>query len=131
MLEAADASLRAGRLSVARQLFVDAALLADNESDAPALVAAALGAGGIWVSEHRGVIELAAVRSLWERAAALTTPGSLEEARLAVRMAAESVYEGASPAAVLTAFERVREHGDDLALAEGLYGRLSRGLRGA
>ena len=39
-------------------------------------VAAALGAGGIWVHEQRDVIARASVRALWQRAGAMAPAGS-------------------------------------------------------
>ncbi len=97
-----------------------AAKAAEKAGDAPAFVGAALGVGGIWVHEQRDVVARAAVDSLWRRARTLATAGSVEEARLAVRQAAEAVYEGAPVEAVTTAVERVRALGDEAATAEAL-----------
>ena len=69
---------------------------------------AALGVGGIWVNEQRDVVARAEVQSLWERARARVPAGSVEEARLVVRQAAEAVYQGAPVEAVVAAAEGVR-----------------------
>jgi hypothetical protein len=86
----------------------------------PVLVAAALGVGGIWVHEQREVVARARVRALWERASTVVSPGSLDEARLTLRQAAEAVYEGSAVDPVVTAVEAVRAFGEDAASAEAL-----------
>lgn len=120
LLEEAEKARRAGRLADARQGFIGVAAAADRAGDASAFVAAALGVGGIWVHEQRDVLALASVHALWERAQALAPVDSLEHARLAVRHAAEAVYEGAPVDGVATAVEQVRAFEDDGATAEAL-----------
>ena len=120
IIEAAEAARRGGRLSEAREAFIKAATAAECALDAEALVRAALGVGGLWVHEHRDVVGRAAVRNLWERARDVVRPGSIEEARLAVREAAEAVYEGAALDPVSEAVERLRKFGVDDASAEAL-----------
>jgi hypothetical protein len=99
---------------------MEAARAADSAGDDAGFVAAALGVGGIWVREQRDVVAHAAVESLWQRARTLAPAGSVEEARLAVRQAAEAVYAGAPVEAVLAAAEGVRALDDDGATAEAL-----------
>lgn len=120
LLEAAEHRRRLGRLSDARTAFLALAAAAERDGDDTALVAAALGVGGIWVHEQRDVLGRAEVNVLWERAARVVAPGSIEAARLAVRRSAEAVYEGAPLDAVLAAVEDVRAFGDDPAHAEAL-----------
>jgi tetratricopeptide (TPR) repeat protein len=111
---------RAGQLAEARSAFLAAANIAEAERDRSALVAAALGAGGIWVQEERDVVARAVLQDLWCKAAAVVPPESLDGARLAVRLAAETAYEGGPLEAVLAALADVRRFGDDTATAESL-----------
>jgi hypothetical protein len=120
LLEVAETCRRAGRLAEARQSFLDAATAADESGDKQSLVLAALGVGGLWVHEHRDVVELARVEALWQRALDMAVPGSLDEARLVVRTTAEGVYSGGAIEPVVAALEAVRTFGDDRAVAEAL-----------
>jgi tetratricopeptide (TPR) repeat protein len=120
LLEAAESSRRGGRLSEARSRFSAAAKAAETAGDDAAYVNAALGVGGIWVHEQRDVLSRTAVETLWARALTLADPGSLDEARLAVRQSAEAVYGGAPVETVVMAVERVRTFGDPAATAEAL-----------
>jgi tetratricopeptide (TPR) repeat protein len=120
LLEVAEAFRLAGRLDEARRNFLEAATLAEEDGDKQSLVLAALGAGGLWVHEHRDVVERARVQALWERALDMVEPGSLDEARLVVRTTAEGVYSGEPIEPVVTALEVVRGFGVDRAVAEAL-----------
>jgi tetratricopeptide (TPR) repeat protein len=120
LLERAEAFRRAGRLAEAREAFLDAGTAADKGGDKQALVTAAIGAGGLWVHEHRDVVGRARVQALWDRALDTAMAGSLDEARLAVRTTAEAVYDGGAIEPVVAAVEVVRSFGRDLALAESL-----------
>jgi hypothetical protein len=120
LLEDAEASRRAGRLADARAGFTAAARAAETAGDSDTYVAAALGVGGIWVHEQRDVVAQAAVQALWARARTLVAPGSREEARLAVRQAAENVYLGEPMQAVVAAADVVRSFHDEAATAEAL-----------
>ena len=120
LLRTAEACRRGGRLSDARAAFTRAAKAAEAVGDDPGFVTAALGVGGIWVNEQRDVVARAALQSLWEKARTLVPAGSLAEARLVVRQAAEAVYQGAPVEAVVAAAEVVRGLGDDAATAEAL-----------
>jgi tetratricopeptide (TPR) repeat protein len=119
-LEAAEALRRAGRLSEARDLFLQAAQAAEAADDGTSLVTAVLGAGGIWVHEQRDWVDLAMAQFLWQRAEELVVPGSVAAARLATRRAAEATYEGEPVEFVEAAVERVRSLKDDVATAEAL-----------
>jgi hypothetical protein len=94
--------------------------MAERSGDGASLVRAALGAGGIWVQEERDVVGRARLHAVWERASSVVPPDSLEEARLAARLAAEAVYEGGSLEPVQRAVEAVRAFGHDSASAEAL-----------
>jgi tetratricopeptide (TPR) repeat protein len=120
LLDAAETCRQGGRLAEARASFLAAAAAADEGGDKRSLVLAALGAGGLWVHEHRDVVERAGVQALWERALDMVEPGSLDEARLVVRTSAEAVYDGAPVEPVASAVQVVRAFGDDRAVAEGL-----------
>ena len=120
LLEAAEAHRRSGRLSDARAGFIEAAKAAEMEGDPAAFVKAALGIGGIWVYEQRDIVAAAATEALWRRARDLVAAGTVDEARLAVRQAAEAVYKGAPVEAVMAAADDVRRFGDDTASAEAL-----------
>jgi tetratricopeptide (TPR) repeat protein len=120
LLEVAEGQRRAGRLADARSGFTAAARAAEGAGDSSAFVQAALGLGGIWVHEQRDVVARAAAQALWDRARTLVEGGSLEEARLDVRLAAEAVYMGAPVDAVAVATDRVRSFGHDAATADAL-----------
>jgi tetratricopeptide (TPR) repeat protein len=119
-LEFAETSRQAGRLAEARHSFLDAAAAADESGDNESLVVAALGVGGLWVHEHRDVVERAEVQALWERALDIVEPGSLDEARLVLRTRAEGVYSGEPVEPVVAALQVVRGFGVDRAVAEAL-----------
>ncbi|HXQ61685.1 MAG TPA: hypothetical protein VN796_05080 [Acidimicrobiales bacterium] len=120
LLVVAEADRRSGRLADARSGFMEAARAAEAARDTAAFIDSALGVGGIWVHEQRDVVARAAAHALWERARILAPAGSLDEARLAVRQAAEAVYEGGPVEAVIAAAEGVRSLGHDGATAEAL-----------
>lgn len=120
LLQAAESCRREGRLADARAAFTRAAKAAEGAGDDAGFVTAALGVGGIWVNEQRDVVARAELQSLWERALTLVSAGSVEEARLLVRQAAEAVYQGSPVEAVVAAADRVRALGDDGATAEAL-----------
>ncbi|EIV90804.1 AAA family ATPase [Frankia sp. QA3] len=138
LVERAEAILACGRLSAAREAFARAADAVDGADDPNLLARAALGLGGVWLNEHRDPIDRRRVLAL-QRAAlgALADPARAAEGsgaasdpsrrqgaslrgRLAVRLAAESVYDGATPARALAALAEVRATGDAPALAEAL-----------
>jgi hypothetical protein len=120
LLRTAETCRRGGWLSDARVAFTEAAKAAETAGDDPGFVTAALGVGGIWVNEQRDVVARAALQSLWERARTVVPAGSLEEARLVVRQAAEAVYQGAPVEAAVAAADVVRGFGHDAATAEAL-----------
>lgn len=120
LLDEAEGLRRAGMLGESRQAFRQAARTAERLACVPALITAALGAGGLWVGEEREVLSRASVQALWQRASELAGSSSLERARLGVRMAAEEVYQGGPVDAVFTAVEQVRTFNDDRATADSL-----------
>ena len=117
----ADAVLACGRLTEARRLYeraVRPATLADD----PRLVArAAIGLGGVWVEEQRDELSRRRMLALCRRARrSLPADESLLAARLAVRLAAEDVYQTRRDDEIAAAVEDVRRHDDPAATAEAL-----------
>jgi tetratricopeptide (TPR) repeat protein len=121
LVERAEAVLACGRLTAARTAFTEAAAVIDGRVE-PALQArAALGLGGVWLNEHRDPLDRRRVLAM-QRAAgdALGDQETSLRARLAMRLAAESVYDGGPLAAVHGALADVRRAGGQQALAEAL-----------
>jgi hypothetical protein len=120
-VEQAECVLACGRLAAARPLFQHAARLAEQEGDPVTRARAALGLGGVWVSEHRLAADVERMLALQRRALdALPMDEGVLRARLMVRLAAEDAYRGGSVAPVLASVEAVRRTGDAHALAEAL-----------
>jgi len=107
-------------LAEARVQFARLGAAAAAAGDDEALVAAAIGIGGLWVYEQRGFLERAELAHLWGTAQRRTPPDSLAARRLAVRISAEAVYEGGPLEAVIDAARDVVARGDDGAAAEAL-----------
>jgi hypothetical protein len=121
IVEQAESVLACGRLVESRRLFTQAARTAEKEDDPVVLARAALGLGGVWVSEHRLAHDAERMLSLQRRAlAALPAGERVLRARLAVRLAAEESYRGGPVGAVLDGVTAVRRTGDAYALAEAL-----------
>ena len=110
--------LKTGQLAAARERFWHAADVAGD--DATALAVAALGLGGIWVNEHRSILEHARVTALQRRALARVSPSSALACRLRMRLAAERSYQTGDIASARAALEDARRHGDPVVLAEAL-----------
>lgn len=120
-VERAEAVLACGRLAEARPLFQAAARVAEHEDEPRALARAALGLGGIWISEHRLAEEAERVRALQRRALdGLPAGDEVLRARLRARLAAEAAYRGGAFHDVLAALDDARAQRDPLALAEAL-----------
>lgn len=120
-VERAESVLACGRLAEARPLFQHAARVAEREGDPVALARAALGLGGVWVSEHRLADDAERMLALQRRALeALPASEDVLRTRLRVRLAAEEVYRGGTVSAVLEGLEAARRTGDSHALAEAL-----------
>jgi tetratricopeptide (TPR) repeat protein len=121
LVEQAEAVLACGRLAESRPLFRRTARAADREGNAVVLARAALGLGGVWISEHRETGDIEGMLALQARALdALPAGETVLRARLAVRLSAERAYRGGSVDDVLEAIETVRRSGDQRALAEAL-----------
>ena len=121
----AQATLRAGRLELARTRFTVAAGLARDAGDDEAFALAAIGLGGLWVNEHRGSSEATRARTIWEDALAILGPEhDVLRLRLTARLAAERAYlavDSSEPRSVLlTTADRLRELGENAALVEVL-----------
>jgi tetratricopeptide (TPR) repeat protein len=118
LLEHADDLLACGRLADARPVYRRAGRLA---TDPVAQARAALGLGGVWVDEHRGLAERERVLGDQRRALELLPAGERElRLRLEARLAAEAVYDGADVEPVFAAVAAARKLGDPRVLAEVL-----------
>jgi tetratricopeptide (TPR) repeat protein len=121
LVEWAQAIQWSGRLAEARRLFDGAAQTALAEGNTIELARAALGLGGVWLSEHRSRAEWERVIGLQRRALAeLPAEERGLRCRLTVRIAAEEVYQGAPVEPVLAAVDEARGLGDGSVLAEAL-----------
>jgi hypothetical protein len=121
LVEWAQAVLSCGRLGDARDLFDRAVTAADRDGDPVLLAAAALGLGGVWVSEQRTNAERERVRSVQRRALAGLADDEVQlRARLRLRIAAEEAYPGHDVTGVLEALAAARQVGTAATLAEGL-----------
>lgn len=121
LVERAEALLACGKLIDARAGFEVATEAAEQARDPMLVARGVLGLGGVWVHEHRDATvrrrvlarQRAALRNLPARERSL-------RCRLAVRLAAEAVYEGKPVQNVLNALAHTRSAGDQRALAESL-----------
>jgi hypothetical protein len=121
VIELAGDTLSCGLLIQAREWFDRAAQLAEDEGDMRAFAESALGLGGVWLSEHRETVERRRVLALQRRALqGLPDCETVLRSRLALRLQAEAVYDGAPVEPVFAALDIVRSVGDDAALAESL-----------
>ncbi|GAA4629893.1 hypothetical protein GCM10023196_053080 [Actinoallomurus vinaceus] len=121
LVEWAQTVLMAGRLAEARVLFGRAVDAATTEGDRIELARAALGLGGVWVNEHRSRPDRERVLGLQRNALAALLPDEHRlRCRLAVRLAAEDVYQGGPVAPVLDALAEARRLGHSDVLAEAL-----------
>ncbi|MCO6010768.1 AAA family ATPase [Actinoallomurus purpureus] len=121
LVEWAQTVLMSGRLADARVLFGRAVDAATTERDPIELARAALGLGGVWVNEHRSRSDRERVLGLQRRALAALPPDEHRlRCRLAVRLAAEDVYQGGPVEAVLDALAETRRLGHSDVLAEAL-----------
>ncbi len=117
----AEAVLRCGRLAEARTRFDEAVTAAVSENDPVTLARAALGLGGVWVNEHRTLIEWDRVTGLQRQALSeLPEDEQVLRQRLTMRLAAEEFYRGGPAAPVFDGLAAARRLGDGTALAEAL-----------
>jgi hypothetical protein len=108
----------AGRLGGARMRFAEALDAARDVEDGELFARAALGLGGIWVHEHRSVVERAHVVAFQRQACGRLDENSALAVRLRTRLAAEESYATGDPWAVREAVCRARAHDDPVVLAE-------------
>lgn len=109
-----------GDLRASRENFAQAYEAAQRTGDVHTLVAAALGAGGVWVHEHRTAAEAEQVRSRIRHALTLVEPNSDIALRLELRLTAESDYQANESAAILALLERARKVVDPVVRVEAL-----------
>jgi hypothetical protein len=115
-----QAQLEAGQLREARVRFWLEAEEAERRGDREALARAALGLGGVWVHEHRSIVDRTRVLELQRRALAALDADSPLAARLRTRLAAEEAYLTQVPDTVLVELDHARVRGDPVGLAEAL-----------
>ncbi|MGW6932063.1 hypothetical protein ACWGE0_18560 [Lentzea sp. NPDC054927] len=121
LLEAGTRALaRNGDLRTSRERFAEAYEAAQRTGDVHTLVAAALGAGGVWVHEHRTAAEAELVRSRIKHALTLVEPNSDIALRLRLRLTAESDYQANTNADVLKLLDEARQVVDPIVRVEAL-----------
>jgi tetratricopeptide (TPR) repeat protein len=121
LLLQADAARRAGHLGRSRRMFADVFEAAKTADNAIVMAEAAIGLGGIWVNEERDSNEGRRAFAIWQEAYERLDEGDVvRRARLEARIAAERAYLFHEQAPIEVVVERVRELGDDAALAEVL-----------
>ncbi|MEO5875111.1 MAG: hypothetical protein ABIS86_03185, partial [Streptosporangiaceae bacterium] len=109
-----------GDLRNSRSWFDTAYREAANLGDGTAMARAALGLGGLWVSEHRTEADSARVRTRQLDALALIDPRSSLALRLRIRLAAEEDFRLGEHATILALVAEARDAGHPEALAEAL-----------
>jgi hypothetical protein len=121
LLEAGTRALaRHGDLRTSREHFAQAYEAAQRAGDVHTLVAAALGAGGVWVHEHRTAAEAELVRSRIKHALTLVEPKSDLALRLRLRLTAESDYQANEHATILELLDEARKAVDPIVRVEAL-----------
>jgi hypothetical protein len=119
-LRGAERFQRAGRLADARSSFAAALEVSRAAADDELFARAALGLGGVWVHEHRDVVERAHVVAFQREACHRIDDRSPLAVRLQTRVAAETSYATGDPSAMRAVVERARASGDAVALADAL-----------
>jgi hypothetical protein len=109
-----------GDLRGSRDWFDAAYRAAELEGDCAAMAVAALGLGGLWVHEQRGVVAAVLVDVRVRRALAMVDPQSSVGLRLRARLAAEHDYRVGGHAAIVAVADQAGQAGDPIATAEAL-----------
>jgi len=121
LLEAGTRALAEnGDLRTSRERFAEAYEAAQRTGDVHTLVAAALGAGGVWVHEHRTAAEAELVRSRIKHALTLVEPKSDIALRLRLRLTAETDYQANTNADILALLQEARQVVDPVVRVEAL-----------
>ncbi|MET9338939.1 hypothetical protein [Nonomuraea sp. NPDC003804] len=120
LLQAERALFVEGDLQTSRKWFDTAYCEAECGGDGPAMARAALGLGGLWVHEHRGMADAEMVRARQRRALALLDPGATLGLRLRIRLAGEEDYRTGAHVAIEKMLVEARVAGDAPATAEAL-----------
>jgi DNA-binding SARP family transcriptional activator len=110
----------AGDLNDAHRWFDRAHRAAQRDGDPVLTAEAALGLGGLWLYERRGVSRLAQTLSKQREALARIPPDSSLAVRLRTRLAAEGDYQAGESSRVLARLADARRHGDRQAIASAL-----------
>jgi tetratricopeptide (TPR) repeat protein len=109
-----------GWLGASRERFRAAAAAAEASGEDEVLAVAALGLGGVWVHEHRSVVDRAQVLELQSRALASLDPSSSLAVRLRARLSAEEAYVRGELGELAGALVEVRAADEPVALADVL-----------
>jgi tetratricopeptide (TPR) repeat protein len=109
-----------GDLQASRQRFERAYQLAEQEGNAPALAAAALGLAGLWVGERRTVSGWVKLEARLQQALSPLEEQSPLALRLRARLAAEADYRRGEHAAIVAVLDETRSCADPVPLAEAL-----------
>ncbi len=108
----------AGWLGPARERFAAAAALPSEDDEVLAI--AALGLGGVWIQEHRSIVERAHVLEMQARALASLDPSSPLALRLRARLGAEEAYVSGDTSDLAAVLDEARALDEPVALAEAL-----------
>ena len=109
-----------GDLRASRQDFERAYQLAERAGDVQAMALAALGLGGLWVSERRTVTGAVQLESRLEHVFSLLDPRSSLALRIRARLAGEADYLRGGHEAILAELDGARAAADPELLAETL-----------
>jgi hypothetical protein len=109
-----------GDLRASRQGFEQAYQLAERAGDAPAMALAALGLGGLWVSERRTVTGAVLLQARLEHVLSLLDPQSSLALRIRARLASEADYQQGGYEAIMAVLDAARAVADPEPLAEAL-----------
>ncbi|MDZ7673985.1 MAG: ATP-binding protein [Acidimicrobiales bacterium] len=117
----ATAVLGTGHLAAARELCAEAVSAAEAEGDIPSLAEAALGYGGVWLSEMRSPLDYANVLGLQRRALdGLPAEEAVLRRRLEARITAEKAYRTGRPELMSEVLDVMRAEASPEVLAEAL-----------
>lgn len=107
-----------GNLRASRMWFDAAYRAAEMEDDGPAMAAAAIGLGGLWVHEHRHAATTALVQSRLRHSLYCITPNTPLALRVRARMAGEDDYRAGKSSDIIAVLQETERAADPVACAE-------------
>jgi hypothetical protein len=110
----------AGDRRASRRWFEAAYVEGERTGDVSVLTRAVLGLCGLWVHEHRGLIESNLIDAQLHHVLSLIDPASSMALRLRARATAEADFRQGEYARTLAVLEKTRDARDQIALAEAL-----------